>query len=194
MLRWTNVCELAGERKRRILAVWTLLQELGRLCGEQEEWLSCQEETLRDVEARAGNASSPELGELVSRVEGVLEQVSARSPALQVLEHSYSRLVRESGSFENLCEVTAAMRQSLARWTQLPQQAAQLLEKLREAQQRNAEFVAAHQNAVVALTNMDVKLTQLQHLGSAKETPQERLQNLEVREIHFIGKCKNVIF
>ncbi|KAF4529290.1 hypothetical protein B566_EDAN016452 [Ephemera danica] len=138
---------------------------------------SCQEETLRDVEARAMNASGSELAELLSRVETVLEQVSARSPALQVLEHSYSQLVRESGSFENLCEVTAAMRQSLARWTQLPQRAATLLDRLRATQQQHAEFVTAHRGAVVALTNMDVKLTQLQHLSS--DTPRERMRSME---------------
>ncbi|XP_059468676.1 muscle-specific protein 300 kDa-like [Neocloeon triangulifer] len=178
--RWANVCDLSEERKEKISTVWAHLQELERLCSEQEEWLTAHEQSLKHIEERSKGVPKEEVQPLVGEVEGLLEQVAARNSTLQQLEQQYSKMVMESsGSFDNLCEITSAMRQSLARWIRLPQIASLLLSKLRNLQQHNSQFITAHNNAVMALTNVDVKLTQLQHLKSENEPPQQTLKTLK---------------
>jgi len=185
--RWENVCDLAEDRKRKISVVWNHLQELERLCSQQEEWLTTQEETLKAIEEKSKSASNEDVQPLVTQVEELLEQVATRNSTLQQLEQQYSKMVMESsGSFDNLCEITATMRQSLARWIRLPQIASLLLSKLRNLQQHNAQFITAHNNSVMALTNIDVKLTQLQHLKAESEPPQETLKALQVISLYFV--------
>jgi chromosome segregation ATPase len=185
--RWANVCDLAEERKRKISLLWKHLQQLERLCGDQEEWLTSQEQTLKSIKDKSATASKDDVQPLVTRVEQLLEQVAARNPALQQLEQQYSQMVMESGgAFDNLCEITASMRQLLTRWMRLPQLASLLLSKLRNLQQHNTQFVSAHNNALMALTNIDVRLTQLQHLKAENEPPQQTLKALQVRPVFFL--------
>nr|CAD7412488.1 unnamed protein product [Timema poppensis] len=129
--RWKNVCGRSAERKRRILAVFTLLQEILRLCHEQQVWLDKQERVLTDVSSRSDLGSQDEVLSLVSRVEGVIQEVKARSPALQILDKSYSKLAKESGlEIKNLQQLTALVRTTLQRWHALTPTAIGILQRL----------------------------------------------------------------
>nr|CAD7603271.1 unnamed protein product [Timema genevievae] len=180
--RWKNVCGLSAERKRRILAVFALLQEILRLCHEQQVWLDGQERVLTDVSSRSDLGSQDEVLSLVSTVEGVMQEVKARSPALQILDKSYSKLAKESGlEIKNLQQLTGLVRTTLQRWHALTPTAIGILQRLQRELQVYRDFVSAHGKAVVMLTQVDVQLTQIQHLSTPEQAamPRSRLQQIE---------------
>jgi hypothetical protein len=63
------VCGLSAEKKRQIISVWTLLQEVLKLCQEQQPWLDSQEQILKDIESRREQKSRDEIQNLKVRLE-----------------------------------------------------------------------------------------------------------------------------
>jgi nesprin-1 len=63
------VCGLSAEKKRKIISVWTLLQEVLKLSQEQEPWLDSQEQILKDIESRREQKSRDEIQDLKVRLE-----------------------------------------------------------------------------------------------------------------------------
>lgn len=105
-----------------------------------------------------------------------MTDVECRRPALSLLEQSYSRLATQS-SVENL---TKNVRSTLSRWYALGTLGDELLMKLNAAYKRWADFQDVQGRAVIALTSVDVQLTQIQHLGPEDESDLEMHQhNLE---------------
>lgn len=90
-----------------------------------------------------------------------MNEVEARRPALSLIEQSYSRLATES-SVENL---TKDVRALLSRWYVLKATGGELLTKLNVVGKKWKNFQEVQARAVIALTAVDVELTQIQHLG-----------------------------
>lgn len=63
------MCGLAAEKRRRILAIWTLLQDLLKQCQEHQVWLDYQEQVLKDIDSRREQKSQEEIQDLISKVE-----------------------------------------------------------------------------------------------------------------------------
>uniref|UniRef100_A0A1B6E5A8 KASH domain-containing protein n=2 Tax=Clastoptera arizonana TaxID=38151 RepID=A0A1B6E5A8_9HEMI len=174
--RWKSVCVTSSERKLKLLSVWSLLQEVLKLCLDQEKWLKEQEEAMQKLQARADDAQLQQLPSLITEVEGLMTEIDCRRPALSLLEQSYSRLATQS-SVENL---TKDVRATLTRWYILGTLNNDLLKKLNASQKQWADFQDVHSRAIIALTSIDVQLTQIQHLGPEDESDLEMHQhNLE---------------
>nr|CAD7432086.1 unnamed protein product [Timema monikensis] len=138
--------------------------------------------TAIDALERSDLGSQDEVLSLVSRVEGVIQEVKARSPALQILDKSYSKLAKESGlEIKNLQQLTSLVRTTLQRWHALTPTAIGILQRLQRELQVYRDFVLAHGKAVVTLTQVDVQLTQIQHLSTPEQAamPRSRLQQIE---------------
>jgi hypothetical protein len=63
------VCGLSAEKKRQIISVWTLLQEVLKLCQKHQPWLDSQEQILKDIDSRRGHKSQDEIQDLKVRLE-----------------------------------------------------------------------------------------------------------------------------
>jgi nesprin-1 len=99
------------------------------------------------------------------------------------MDQAYAKLVKDSGlELKNLQQLTSVVRSVLLRWHQLTPTAAGILERLHEELQVYRDFVTAHGKAVVSLTQIDVRLTHIQHLATPEQVamPRERLQQIEV--------------
>lgn len=179
--RWKTICTEIADRKRTIKTVWTLLQEVLRLSGEQEEWLTRQERTLTEMETSIKTLSQDQIQDRVQKLENQLQDIERHGPALQILEQTYSKLAKASGlDPENLQQLTSTVRIMLTRWYSLTPRAMAILQKLQHERSMYREFVTAHGKAVVSLTQIDVQLTQLQHLAPELESsPRQRLQQVE---------------
>ncbi|XP_063222937.1 muscle-specific protein 300 kDa-like [Bacillus rossius redtenbacheri] len=178
--RWKKVCSLSAERKRRILAVFSLLQELMRLCKEQQQWLDQVEKNTDQLGSVQKFSSQAEVQDLLSRVEAVVKDVAAHAPGLEILDRSYSKLAQESGlDRDNVQLLTGLVRATLQRWHALPVTAAALQQALCRHLQLWRDFVATHGRAVVALAHVDGRLTHIQHLSSPEQAVLPRLQELE---------------
>ncbi|XP_046685133.1 nesprin-2-like isoform X1 [Homalodisca vitripennis] len=155
--RWKNVCVVVTERKARLMSTWRLLQEVLRLCEEQTEWLQTQTDTLDNVQRQTDCLQLQALPTLIGDVEKVITEVECRRPALDLLQSSYTTLATQS-SLDNL---TAEVRGRITEWSTLRTRADELLAVLRSRQQRWRTFTETQGAAVLALTDVDVRLTQI---------------------------------
>jgi hypothetical protein len=67
--RWKNICILSAERKKRILLVWTLLQEVLNLYEEHKQWVESQEQILHEIDNRREQKSQEQIQDLIALVE-----------------------------------------------------------------------------------------------------------------------------
>jgi nesprin-1 len=112
-----------------------------------------------------------------------MKDIESHGPALQIMDQTYTKLVKDSGlELENLQQLTSVVRSTLLRWHQLTPTAVGIIQRLHEELQVYRDFVTAHGKAVVSLTQVDVRLTQIQHLATPEQVamPRERLQEVEV--------------
>ena len=112
-----------------------------------------------------------------------MKEVESRSPALQILDQTYAKLLKDCGlELENLQQLTLAVRTMLLRWHQLTPTAMRILQRLHGELQVYHDFIMVHGKAVVCLTSIDVRLTQIQHLASPQQSSMsmDRLYQIEV--------------
>lgn len=63
------MCGLSAEKKRQIISVWTLLQEVLKLCQKHQPWVDSVEQNLKDIDSRRGQKSQDEIQDLKVRIE-----------------------------------------------------------------------------------------------------------------------------
>lgn len=94
--------------------------------------------------------------------QGVLKEVDSHSPALRILDQSYSRLHKESWlEPDNLRQLTAPVRDLLQRWHNLTPDCNIILQKLLSDLQVYRDFLAIHGQAFESLTKLHVHLTEV---------------------------------
>lgn len=179
--RWKIVCGESAERKRKITFIWKLLQEVLKLNSDQEQWLTDKESHLKELDKSTQKLSKDEIQQLIYAVENEIKDIESRTPAFQILEQTYSKLVTASGiEPENIQELTTRARVIIARWENLMPKAKAILQKLQNELIPFREFTLAHEDSVVGLTRLDAQLTELQHLcPPEKVDPKNKLKNLQ---------------
>ncbi|XP_034243004.1 nesprin-1-like [Thrips palmi] len=169
--RWKSVCALSTDRKRTIQDLWKLLQELMELCANQRKWLAGAEKTVREVrDAAAGPVSRRDLPKLVQRLDGVLREVEGRRNSLNVVETTYSRLSRELANCPSLLGESRGLAE---RWGAVGPAAQDLRHSLLTLAESHDKFEAAHKEAVLVLTQIDARLSQLQLQEPARRDPRQ---------------------
>lgn len=177
--RWKATCMRSAERKRQIILTWKLLQELESVRSGHEEWLNEIEGRLQELENDVKDISKEETEKAIVKAKKISEEIRSNNSALRILEQSYSRLAKGGLEPENLKSLTGKIRQIIDRWHGLSHRVNVVLAALRQEQKVYREFITAHGSAVVGLTQVDVRLTELQHLTSPKHaTPRKKLQQL----------------
>lgn len=190
--RWKAVCGISTERKRKILFLWSLLQEVIKLSSQQEEWLSNHEKRLNDTEMNSVNLTQEQTQECMYVIEKQLREIESMGPTLEILEQSYAKLLKASGvEHESLLKLTSPVKIIINRWYALTPRATDILQRLQRDLALYKEFNSAHEKAVLGLTNIDVRLTQIQHLTPETATPQNKLQQIEKlkQELSSLDDC-----
>lgn len=179
--RWKAVCGESAERKRKISFIWKLLQEVLKQNAEQEGWLTDKENRLKEFDKSTKKMTRDEIQQVIYLVENEIKDIESRTPAFQILEQTYSKLVTASGiEPENIQELTTRARVIIARWENLMPKAKAILQKLQNELIPFREFSLAHEDSVVALTKLDAQLTELQHLSPPeKVNSKDKLKNLQ---------------
>lgn len=183
--RWKNVCGLSAERKRNITFIWHLIQDVLRLSNEQEQWLKDQENKVKELDTSTKKLTNEQIQEKLHKVEKKIRELESHGPAFDILEQTYSKLAKTSGLVpENIQQITSKVRIMIARWHSLTSKAHEILHRLEQEISVYKEFLVAHGNAVVGLTRVDARLTDLQHLTTPSErgTPEEQLNEIEIIE------------
>lgn len=189
--RWKNVCGLSAERKRNITFIWNLIQEVLRLSNEQEQWLKDQENKIKELDTSTKKLTKDQIQEKLRKVEKKIKELESHGAAFDILEQTYSKLAKTSGlEPENIQQITSKVRIMIARWHSLTSKAHEILHKLQDEISVYKEFMTAHSNAVVGLTKVDARLTDLQHLSAPSErgTPKEQLKQIESIEEELVAQ------
>lgn len=181
--RWKAICGQSVERKKRLTFAWKLLQEVLKLSNDQEKYLTAKEQQLKGLDVPASNQDKQQLQQAIYTLQSEVKDLEARQPAFQILEQTYSKLVRISGTDpQNMQELTSTARVVIARWQTLLPKAKSILKGLHKELAPFKEFALAHEEAVIALSRIDGLLTELQHLDSAGTAAEQRLQQLGALE------------
>nr|XP_023021800.1 nesprin-1-like isoform X2 [Leptinotarsa decemlineata] len=192
--RWKSVCGQSAERKRKINFIWKLLQDVAKLSGEQDKWLAKKEHSLKELDKPADSLGREEIQQLIYVVENEIKDIESRTPAFQILCHTYSKLVTAPGiEPANIKELTSKARVIVVRWENLMPKAQALLQRLQNELTPFKEFSLAHEDAIVALTKLDAQITELQHLSPPdKVSPVDRLKKLQSIERKLTSQTPNL--
>lgn len=170
--RWKATCVRSVDRKRKIMTAWKLIQELDKVKIDQEDWVNEVERELTLLEETLNKISKEDTEKTINKTRRLLKDIDAHRPAQQILEQSYSRLAKGGVDPSNLKILTSDIRLLLDRWHALKPRASAIISSLQREQKSYRDFITAHGSAVVGLTQIDVRLTQAQHLT----TPEQRLK------------------
>lgn len=180
--RWKNVCSQSAERKRRLITIWQLLQEVITLSNEQENWMLRQEKLLNDHKYDVNNLSKDAVAERIRIIEQQISEIESHSPVFKILEQSYSKLVKAQGiKTDNIVQLAQPAKAMLNRWRALSPKAMDIMGILNMNTKMCREFVNLHGKAVITLTQIDAELTQLQHILRSDISPADQLR--KIREI-----------
>lgn len=180
--RWKSTCVRSADRKRKIIMAWKLVQELDKVKQEQEQWIADTEVELLALEGGLDKTSKEDSEQMLTKTRRILKDLDAHKPALMILEQSYSRLAKSGLEPENLKTLTSDVRVLLDRWQALKPRAESIISALKREQKAYREFITAHGSAVVGLTQVDVKLTQVQHLEQKVSTRRRQQQIMEIEK------------
>ncbi|XP_025834539.1 nesprin-1-like [Agrilus planipennis] len=181
--RWKNVCGTSAEQKRKITFVGKLLCELRRLTEEHNEWLNAQEEAVLKLDRSVDNFSTKEeLHKAIAQIEHQINELESRGPVFEVLEQTYSKITKTNGlDSDSTKRHVLEARKMIMRWHCLLPKARSILDKFQSEMSLFKDFTDAHGNAVMALTRIDAKIVELEHLSSPElqEFPAQQLAELE---------------
>lgn len=108
--RWKATCVKSSERKRKIVLTGKLLEELETITMDYEQWLIKIESELEELEKNMHDLSKDNTEKCIIEAQKILEEVSARKPAQEILEQSYCRLAKGGLEPDNLKALTSKTR------------------------------------------------------------------------------------
>lgn len=177
--RWKALCVASSERKKRILGAWDLLQELAKICKENEGWLNEKEKAAKRVVSKAQNPRLNDVQGLISSLEKEKSEMDSREPALKILEASYSKLAQESRLPPgNIQQIASSAKGMISKWQDVVLKLIESRERLLRITRLRDEFMKNHNNSILVLTNVSAKLAQLEVVPNVNERLR-RLKELE---------------
>lgn len=199
--RWKNVCRLSADRKKNILGIWSLLQDVLKLTTDNDRWLKKQINDLNILEKDLNKLSSEQIQNRINDIELKIQEIQLHEPAFKQLQQSYSKLVMVHGlNPETVRNLTITSKQMLEKWHELIPKAYNILEILNKDIRIYHEFMNNHNKAILSLTQLDAELTQIQHLTPKStndnneqveqqnsENKLKRIENLE-NELRYLEK------
>lgn len=178
--RWKTVCLKATECKRKITMIWKLLQELEKIRCENEPWLTEVEKCLSKLENSLIEISKKESEHMIKKAKLLAKDIEEHRKILRILEQTFGHLVKSGLEPDNLKLLTQDTRKTIDRWLSVERRINVIISNLEEEQEAYREFMSAHGVAVIGLTQIDVRLTQIEHLS----TPET--------ELSFPQKCQQL--
>lgn len=183
--KWKNVCNLSAERKRKIVNVWSMLQETMRICTDREEWLRKEERELTELSKSDDILTKDEIQNRIYILEDKIKQYNSIDSDYQHLEQTYSKIAKTHGlDSENVKLLTVTIRNVLMRWKTLTPTALDIIGTLNMDIKIYREFINLHGKSIVSLSQIDASLTQLQHLSKSEalDNAEKQLQPLQIIE------------
>lgn len=168
--RWEAMCTKSTDRKDRIIIVCRLLMELDKVKCEHESWVMETEKSLLELQNDIAQISTEDSDQPTERINLIAKDIEAHQDALKNLVRLFANVAQSGLDPDNFRSLTSEARNVIERWTALERRIDAIANIERE-QKLYCEFISTHGTAIVGLTQVDVRLTQMQHLA----TPEQKL-------------------
>lgn len=161
--RWRGICQLAPEQRARIEETWQLWQTLIDDCRDFSDWLKGMEAEVTEVTADQLNVSTS--SEEYSRCESVQRKIHENLSKLENINRQYRRLARE-GRTDAAGTLKTMMQDANDRWDRMQGQMSANLREIRHSSSIRDDFKQTKDSLLSWLTEVDMQLTNLEHLSS----------------------------
>lgn len=173
--RWKGACLRSAERKSKILLAWKFLQELDADLHECEAFVVGVEDRLKELENRMNDSTKEES---LNAGEKLLKDIEDPKFNMNKFEQNYGSLAKSGLEIDNLRALTMNVKDLIDRWHASTSRISTILNTLHQEDTFYREFISAHEDAVTGLTQVDVLLTQAEHLMNGQSPPEKRMEQL----------------
>ncbi|KAL8590281.1 hypothetical protein ACOMHN_006397 [Nucella lapillus] len=159
--RWKTIFGMCPERRARIKETWDLWETFSTDCRRFSDWLSNME-----VETGNAEASIPPSGtkEDIRNYENLQRKVHDHLSDLESINKQYRHLAKERRS-DNKGVLRSRMQEANDRWDALQQRVTALMQGLRHSASIREDFIATRLSLMQWLTEVDMQLTNIEHLS-----------------------------
>ncbi|XP_052870403.1 muscle-specific protein 300 kDa-like, partial [Anopheles cruzii] len=181
--RWKAVCCEAGRRKQDLLAVWNMLLELQKIVESHQGWVTEQDLYVQGAEELLGSYDGERMDEELETIAIRLSDVAGQEPIQCIMRRLYVSLVHNDRiASDGLRVITGPASHMLTIWERLQVRFCTLRTELERYRSEYGTFVVEYERIILALTQIDVQVTQIEHLPPAGPGPESDLQRLQ--ELH----------
>jgi len=174
--RWENICCKSSERKSNIMTICKLLKEVDRVKYEYEPWLIQTEKSLWDLENYISQISKADSKKAIENIKPIAKDIEAHQHSLRVLQRLFSNVAFYGLDPDNFRLLMKEPQNIIERWSLAEKKIVAIITSLQREGKMYYEFVCMRSTVLISLTQLDIRMTQLQHL----DTPQHR-SSLEKR-------------
>jgi len=168
--RWENICCKSSERKSNIMTICKLLKELDRVKYEYEPWLIQTEKSLWELEKYISQISKADSKKAIENIKPIAKDIEAHQHSLRVLQRLFSNVAFYGLDPDNFRSLMKEPQNVIERWSLAEKKIVAIITSLQREGKTYYEFVCMRSTALIGLTQLDIRMTQLQHL----DTPQHR--------------------
>ncbi|XP_070706002.1 nesprin-2a [Pempheris klunzingeri] len=162
--RWRTICAMAVDRRLRIEETWRLWCKFLDDYSRFEDW-------LKMAECTAANPNSADVlytvaKEELKKFEGFQRQVNERLTHLELVNNQYRRLARENRT-DRASQLKAMVHEGNRRWDTLHRRVSAILRRLKYFTGQREDFEGTRESMLVWLTELDLKLTNVEHFSES---------------------------
>ncbi|XP_058234972.1 nesprin-1 isoform X2 [Hemibagrus wyckioides] len=162
--RWRNICSMSLERKIWIDETWRLWCKFQDDYSQFEDWLNLAERTAAEPES--SDVLYTMAKEELKKYEAFQREVHEKLVQLEMINSQYRRLAQENRT-DSANTLRTMVHQGNQRWDALHQRVAAILRRLRNFTAQREDFEGTRKNLLVWLTEMDLQLTNVEHLSES---------------------------
>nr|XP_020467210.1 nesprin-2 isoform X2 [Monopterus albus] len=179
--RWRNICAMSMERRMRIEETWRLWCKFLDDYSRFEDW-------LKTAELTAANPGSADVlytcaKEELKKFEAFQRQVHERLTQLELVNKQYRRLAQENRT-DAASKLKVMVHDGNWRWDSLQKRVAAVLRRLKHFTAQREDFEGTREGILVWLTEMDLLLTDVEHLSESDIEDKMRQLNGFQQEIN----------
>uniref|UniRef100_A0A182NEB0 KASH domain-containing protein n=1 Tax=Anopheles dirus TaxID=7168 RepID=A0A182NEB0_9DIPT len=194
--RWKNVCMESGRRKQDLLALWNMFLELQKIVESHQDWVQEQDENIHRLEQSLSTYNGDQMSEEFESVAIRMSEVVAQEPIQCIMRKLYMSLAHNDRlSSEGLRFITVPAHRMLIIWERLHLKLSTIRTNLERYRSEYGTFIMEYERIVLALTQIDVQVTQIEHIPSEEtaddsastETRIQHLQELHSELLHVVN-------
>lgn len=180
--RWKRVCESLVQRKRNLLGLWNNLDELTVTTRDNQKWLTDCDNLCNEIESQTATKMSKEMAEDNNRrLNEYLQKIAGNSQTFAILEKLYNTVLTANVDVNNIRQITSETRRILMIWKTIAIRITTIKTTLDNYLDEFASYQHQHENVILALTQVDVEITNVKHLKMYEGTDDEleKLSNIK---------------